>query len=420
MGTLVRKTWKVIAVFVLVIAADRAMSGGSGYSRYGIGDVRYVPNARAFGMGGVSFAVLGTAEVNRFNPATWTNLKRTTFSGTFFYEGFSTTDGVNSAYFGSGEFGGAILAVPIAPSRGIVFAGGFSPYSTVNYDIAAIVTNSGQSGIEYDLRYTGSGGLSTALLGLSYAPTSNLHLGLQTQYLFGTIENFWRFKFLSSSFSDSETRRTTEFRGFQFTFGVIHSGIGSWIGLSDHHRLSLGALITAPADLTAERQRLLIRDSRTDTLTLAEGTAFIPARFGLGAAITIDSRYLIGTDVSYQNWKRYEEFGIHPIELRNSLRWSVGAERLPARQRASFGDRIAYRLGFTYNATYYQVKNKSLDEIFISGGIGFPLGPETGINLAVEYGLRGTTENQLQRDNILHFIVTVNVGELWFVRAPEE
>ncbi|MEE9225009.1 MAG: hypothetical protein V3U68_02285 [Bacteroidota bacterium] len=412
-----RNIWKGTVFLVLIASTCRAASGGSGYSRYGIGDVRYVPNARAFGMGGVSFAVLGMAEVNRFNPAAWTNLKRTTFSGTFFYEGFSTTDGVNSAYFGSGEFGGAMIALPIAPSHGIVLAGGFNRYSSVKYDI---LSTGSEFGTAFDLRNTGSGGLSNALLGLSYSATSKLHLGMQTQYLFGTIENSSTIDFTSTTFLSSEIRRTTRFRGFQFTFGAIHSGIGSWFGLSNRHQLSLGAVFTTSVDLTAERQRLLIRDSRTDTLTLEEGTAFIPARFGLGAAMTIDSRYLIGTDVSYQNWKRYEEFGNHPDGLRNSLRWSVGAERLPARQRASFGDQVAYRLGFTYNATYYRVMNKSLDEISISGGIGFPVGPGTRINLAVEYGLRGTTENQLQRDNILHFIVTVNVGELWFIRAAEE
>ena len=417
MSTLASKTWKAIAMLGLIAVSGQTMSGGSGYSAYGIGDIRYAASARAFGMGGVSLALLDINEVNRFHPAAWTNLKRTTFTATFFYEGFSSTDGVNSAFFSSGEFGGAMLAFPIAPSRGIVFAGGFSPYSSVNYDIA---TTGSISGTEYDLLYTGDGGLSNALLGLSYAPTANLHLGLQTQYLFGTIENSSTFTFTSASFSNTETRRTTEFGGFQFTFGVIHSGIGSWIGLSDRHQLSLGALLTSPVDLAIDRQKLFIHESRPDTLDLEEGTAFIPARFGLGAAMMIDGRYLIGIDVLSQNWSHYKEFGSHPTGVRNSLRWSVGAERVPARQPTSFGAQVAYRLGFTYNATYYRVKNKSLDEIIISGGIGFPLGTDTRINLAVEYGFRGTTENQLQKDNILRFIATVNVGELWFVRRPQE
>ena len=136
--------------------------------------------------------------------------------------------------------------------------------------------------------------------------------------------------------------------------------------------------------------------------------------------MTIDGRYLIGTDVSFQDWSRYEEIGRHPTELRNSFRWSIGAERLPARQPTSFGSRVAYRLGFNYNATYYRVKNESLNELFVAGGIGFPLGPEARLNVAVEYGFRGTTANQLQEDNIVRFMVTLNIGELWFVRPPEE
>ncbi|MEE9186665.1 MAG: hypothetical protein V3U10_01400 [Bacteroidota bacterium] len=393
------------------------MSGGSGYSRFGIGDVRYFPSARALGMGGVSLAITGGDGINRLNPASRTSLKLTRFSGSYIYEGFSTTDGVSSAYLSSGIFGGTTLSIPIKPSRGIVFAGGFNPYSNVNYDIN---TQESQLGTNYDVRYTGSGGLSTALLGLSYAPSTKLHLGIQTEYLFGTIENSWEVDFASTSFLSSRTQRMTQYRGFQFTFGIIHSGIGSLIGLSDGDQLSVGALVTTPVDLTVERETSFSPALQADTTALQKGTVHIPARFGLGAALTIDNRYLIGTDFSYQNWNDYEEFGIHPKELRNSVRWSIGAERLPKRQPLSFGDRVAYRIGFAYNVAYYRVKNTAIDEISFSGGIGFPVGAGTRINAAAEYAFRGTTDNQLQKDNILRFIVTINIGELWFVRRTEE
>lgn len=417
MVALLKTTWMYIAVFVLIADVGQAMSGGSGYSRYGIGDIRYFASGRSMGMGGANLAILDFDEVNRMNPAAWTSLKRTSFSGTFSYEGFATTDGVSSAFLSAGEFGGAMFAVPIAPSRGLVVAGGFNPYSSVNYDVA---TDGVLSGIAYDVRYTGEGGLSHAMLGFSYLPTSSLHLGILTQYLFGTIENSWRTDFASTSYSRSEAQRTTDLRGFQFTFGFIESGVGSWIGLSERHQLSFGGIITTPVDLTVERQTTYSHISQDSISAPLEGIASIPVRLGVGAAMTIDGRYLIGTDVSFQDWSRYEEIGYHPTELRNSFRWSIGAERLPARQPTSFGSRVAYRLGFNYNATYYRVKNESLNELFIAGGIGFPLGPEARLNVAVEYGFRGTTANQLQEDNIVRFMVTLNIGELWFVRPPEE
>ncbi len=412
-----KTSWIVAVIFVLATATCRAMTGGSAYSRYGIGHLRYFSSSRATGMGGVSLAISGGSEVNRSNPAAWTQLKRTAFSGTFAYEGLWTSDGPSSAFYSAGEFGGAMVAVPIMPSRGIVLAGGFNPYSSVNYDI---VTTGFEAGTAYDIRYSGNGGLSNALLGFSYAPASDFHLGFQTQFLFGTVENTQNVSFLSTGFFSSETRRTNQYHGFQFTVGIMHSGVGSWIGLSNKHRLSVGAVITTPVSLDVERETLTTFISRADSLTLEEGNAFVPPRFGLGAALTIDGRYLIGTDVLFQQWDRFEEFGVQPTELRNSFRWSIGVERLPAAEPMSFGERVAYRLGFAYNGTYYRVKGESLDEALFSAGIEFPIGPTTRANFAIEYGFRGTTTNQLQRDNLLRFTFTVNVGELWFVRPPEE
>jgi len=413
----VKRSVTAIATLVFAIFAAHAASGGSAYSRYGVGDIRYFPSARAVGMGGVNLAIVGIDELNRINPAAWTQVKQTMFSGTFLYEGYSTSDGANSVYRARGDFGGAMLALPVSPSHGIVFGGGFAPYSRVNYDITTTGT---QLGVDYTAEYGGSGGLSHAFFGFSYQPTSALHLGVQTQYLFGPIENDVTITFGSATFSNSVTRRRTDYRGFQFTIGTIYTDVGKWIGISDRHRLSVGALFTTPLNATVERSAITSVTSFVDTLAETKGTAHIPARIGLGAALTLNSRYLIATDVVFQNWERFEEFASNPKEIRNWVRWSIGAERLPAAQPSSFGERVAYRLGFVYNSSYYRLKDEPLYEVLFSGGVGFPVGSRSRVNFALGYGFRGTTDKQLQKDNIFRLMVTVNLGELWFIRPPVE
>ena len=81
---------------------------------------------------------------------------------------------------------------------------------------------------------------------------------------------------------------------------------------------------------------------------------------------------------------------------------------------------MTVRAGIYYDATYYQIKGTAINERGISLGYGFPVFNQSRLDLAVLVGMRGTTDERLQKDWIFRLGATLNVGELWFVKPPEE
>ena len=70
------------------IVPGAAGNGGSGYSRYGLGDIQYSATGRAFGMGGSSIAVLSSDAINSLNPAVWARIDRARFAAGALFEEF--------------------------------------------------------------------------------------------------------------------------------------------------------------------------------------------------------------------------------------------------------------------------------------------------------------------------------------------
>ncbi len=407
----------VLAVFAVATSSLYAGKGGSGYSRIGLGDIRYIPSTRSQGMGGITLALLSPTDISHINPASWTRLANTRIVGSFLYEGISTSDGLNSAYFGSGDFSGFLLAMPLSKSSGISFAIGFNPYSSVGYKVR---TTGNQGGHDYQLMYGGTGGLSTGWLGLSATPFEDFHVGAMFNYIFGNISNAWDMTFTDSAFYSNENTRTTSFSGGNFTFGLIYTGLGKLTGSNALNNLNIGFTLSTSCRPSARRDMVYRYISGYDTTEAEEGTLTIPIAYGVGLSYLIKEKYLLGLDYYAQDWSSFESYGVKSPDIRNSYRISFGGEMLPEKEPSlPLLRRIAYRLGAYYNSSYYQVRNEPVNELFVTAGFGLPLFLDTRIDVALEYGVRGKTENLLQKDNIVRLSVSINAGEFWFVKRED-
>jgi hypothetical protein len=411
----------LLCLALVVPGLVRAGNGGSTYSRFGLGDIRYGYSAQSLGMGSTGIAVRSLSSVDAVNPASWGSINRTRYAVGALYEGFSAKDGTSSAFLSSVEFSGAMIAIPISPASGIVFAGGITPVSRVNYNAVAPES---LGGLGYALRFKGSGGLSAAHAGLSASITSDLHAGIKLQYYFGTIRHAVRQDFTDAGYTTAEVVRATQLHGAGATLGLIYTGLGRALGMPETQSLSVGAFVSSAATLTTNQDDFLtyVAGGLTtlDTATVAEGSDHLPVAFGAGVAYTTD-RMILAADVQSQNWDAFTEDGIHPLELRNSMRASAGIEILPKREPGTpYTQRMSYRAGLFYEQTYYQIKNQPINAFGASAGVGFPIYGETRFHFGAEYSMRGTNDYQLQKDNILRISFTVTGGELWFTRPPEE
>ncbi len=407
----------VLTLIFLVNFAAQSQNGGSGYSRYGIGDLRYFSGGRTVGMGGASIGVLTPASLEYINPASVAKINRTRFSISTLYEGISTEDFSASGYFSQFTFNGAAVAIPVATSEGVVVNLGMVPLSRINYNVK---TPAGDPAIDYTIQYIGDGGVSKAYLGSSVTIAGVLSVGARLDYYFGTLNYTTSEKFSNSQYTSAEVRRTSEIRGIGSTLGVIYTGLSKL--LPENSTLNIGLMVSTTANPTATDQRFFVYNTTgtllRDTLTLPDGNIQIPLAVGGGISYSAE-KILLAADIFYQNWSKVRDN--NGADLRDRYRYAVGGEIQPKKEyTAPFFQKIAYRLGIFSDATYYQLKGQPITETGLTFGFGIPVIGDTRLQLGAEYGLRGTTDNQLQKDRILRISLTLSGSELWFVRPEQE
>jgi len=128
---------------------------------------------------------------------------------------------------------------------------------------------------------------------------------------------------------------------------------------------------------------------------------------------------MIGIDYSWQDWTKYSYFGGND-SLKNSSKISVGGEIIPKYASVSkYWKKIHYRFGAKYQKTYLELKGNQLKEMAVSIGFGFPLRRTLStFNVGVEYGSRGTTDQNLIKENYFKISFGFSVYEYWF-RKPK-
>ncbi len=413
----------IVSLFLIVLLSTgvQAGNGGSGYSRYGLGDINHFTSSRFSGMGRASIGLLTTNSINQLNPAAWSQLNRTRYEISLTYQGFASTDWQKSTYLSETFFNGFMITLPILPKKGMILGVGITPFSRINYHkISPGLFND----LKYKTEYIGSGGLSRGRLGLSGILYTDLQLGVEFNYLFGTTNYTTKQKFNSPIYSDAEVIRSSDLRGINLTFGTIYSGFKKIFNISNIKSFNAGLIFTTSSSLTTQEEKLYTfhtpYNTSYDTLTLQTKNIDLPFSMGFGLSLTTE-RILLATDFHFQNWGNYKVNGLSVPELRNSYQFGFGIELLPKKgPSTTLYGMISYRFGFFYNATSFQLKTQPIKEIGVTSGLGIPIFGDTRIDVGLEYSYRGTTLQQLQRDNIIRINMTLSGSELWFERPERE
>ncbi len=397
-----------------------AGSGGSIYSLIGIGDLRYVPNVRLAGMGYAGYATTSPFSLNTSSPATWGKIDRARIEASMLYEGFNSSTSTSSRFLARADVSSAMLAIPVSAAHGIVIGAGFTPYSKVDYDTFSSGSYvSPADTMAYGLRYTGTGGISKGQLGLSYSPSRSVSLGGCVNYLFGTVQRATIITPRLSSYNPGTQNEENTMNGPTFTVAVL---LDSLEGLSSALRpFSVSFVATTRGTLTSTHRYTYTYVDQRDTSTEDTNLMTIPAAFGFGIGYHPSDRWLMAVDFTTQAWSTMEYRGVTPGGVRDSWRFGVGIERLPAREAGvPLLDRLAYRLGFVYEATYYDLGGNGINAWAVTGGLGLPVSTDARLNMALEYGTRGTLINGLIRDRILRFSASLSISEQWFQRPDED
>lgn len=397
-------------VFLLLTAS--AVAGGPPYSRFGIGDIMYFGSNRAYAMNVMGVALTENGYINIYNPAALSRISLTRFAGGFEYRSSSLQDAGGSERFATGGFQSLAIAIPASTTHGIVLFAGARPTSSVNYDITISDVIAGNPVTQ---SLSGSGGLSTLSLGSSYRPAEDLAVGLTFAYHYGTIRQRLVVDFDDGSFSDNELRKAFYYSGSSFTLGMNYDGFSSILG----NPVTIGIVLTTSSSLSVKEERLLFTENSADTTLIRRGSSTLPFAWSAGISYTT-GRAVMTADLSVQNWGSANFFDPSPVGMRNSVRTGVGIEFTGRKDPISYWDRVAYRAGFAYTASYLSINGHPVNGWSFSGGLALPIGPDARMNLGLLVGSRGTMDGGLSKDNFVQFSLSFDASEEWFITIEDD
>jgi hypothetical protein len=413
------KTAKFLLLASMLGTSCRLFAGdGSFYSSFGVGDIVNYGGNRSAAMGGTGIASLSDGYINELNPAGLGQLTRTQYSGDFQYQGYALNDGTGSTFLSSGNFQAAGIAFPVYSDYSIAFAFSITPFSRRAY---AVTDNEMDAGIVQT--FTGSGALSSAQFSFSYSPAEDLYFGVTTHYLFGNFDDVQQLEYDSVGYFTTNGDKNISMNGFAFTIGGVFAGVDKALGFSKEKHLNIGATIFSGATLNSTEQTYQDFSTVEETTDVITGSTRIPLGYALGLEYDVQDKMIFTGDAQFQQWSQFAYMGVHPPEIQNSLRFGVGAEFLPTKTLAEpYYRQVTYRAGGYVNESYLNINGETIDEYFITGGIGVPIfftpTSEARINIGLEYGIRGTTSNGLERDSITRVTVSLSGSDSWF-NPPE-
>ncbi len=414
------KTAHLLLLLASVLGTSCHLFAGDGsfYSSFGVGDIITYGGNRSAAMGGTGLASLSGGSINELNPAGLGQLTRTQYSGDFQYQGYSLNDGTGSTLLSSGNFQSAGIAFPVYSDYGIAFAFSITPFSRRAYSIK---DNEPAEAIVQT--FTGSGGLSSAQFGFSFSPAEDLYFGVTTHYLFGNFDDVQQLEYDSVGYFTTNGDKNISMNGFAFTVGGIFSGVDKALGISKEKHLNVGATIFSGTALNSTEQTFQDFSTSKETTDVISGSTKIPLGYALGLEYDVKDKIIFTGDAQFQQWSQFTYMGVHPQEIQNSFRFGVGAEFLPAKTLAEpYYRQVIYRAGGYVNESYLTINGETINEYFITGGIGVPIfftpTSEARINIGLEYGIRGTTSNGLERDSITRLTISLSGSDTWF-NPPE-
>ncbi|GAB5521538.1 MAG: hypothetical protein RhofKO_37890 [Rhodothermales bacterium] len=420
----------LLGLSVTPLLAQNAPNG-SIYSRFGVGELQTFGSSQAQGMGLIGAATFSNVYLNMANPGSWADQRLTRASASVNFIGISAQDGQdNTSRLGSGQLGSIQFGFPLFTQK-LGVGLGYQPYSRVSHNVQQRATLQGDESVgdaEYVVNYEGSGGLQSLTGGLGYRFGPMVSVGLSYNFLFGIMEDRQRTTFNTGGFTETSLSTTTQLSGSTATLGGLFTLAQV---LREGDALTLGLAYTLPTSLTGDRFNALGSDFARDTLgTVAQADVDLPSRFLYGLSYAYNTNWLFSIEGLYEPWSNFESNVSFPGYtvggnqfFQDRTRFGLGFEYVPAPNEvfASFLEKARYRLGAYTSSSYVTPANGAdVNTIAVTAGLGLPsLIPGTHLDINVEVGRRGSTDQNLVQDTFFSIGLNANVGERWFFRPKQ-
>ncbi len=404
------------------------------YSRYAIGDLINTGFSYNRSMGGSSVALRPSNQINYLNPASYTSQDTMSFLFQGGITGRSSLINTNLDEDKTNNFNLEYLALGFPITNWWKFSVGLVPFSRINY-----IFRESPSSEELDflaIDYEGNGGFNEFYFGTSYEIKKFLSIGFNACYLFGSLN---KEHIIDNADPNTQTtnpgdivaytRLSEEYVVSDFYFRF---GLQAYKNIAEKHRVIAGATFDSKTDIKVKENTLASRGFfRTgliyiDTFRVVSdsSTSFtLPMKFGLGFTYIYDNKLLVTSEFTRQDFTSSTIYGEHEnLSKYHSFRFGMEYIPIPLtrRTRAKYFERIHYRIGAHYTNTYLKIAGTQITDYGFSVGIGLPwrnpskLYTYSSFNLSYEYGVRGTTDNGLIKENYHIITFGFTLHDFWF------
>ncbi|HTN45445.1 MAG TPA: hypothetical protein VL098_03800 [Flavipsychrobacter sp.] len=403
--------------------AQKSNRENSPYTRFGIGEFRNGANVSLRGMASISSAYSSEYAVNTDNPASYANLRLTTYEAGV--EGSKRTiySGGNSYPTGTVTLSYLTIGIPVGKHFGMAL--GLRPYTRTYYNSSDSVN---MPGLGPSIRgYNGDGSSNFAFLGFA-GKVKGFSAGINFGYLFGNMSHASTLvkQYDTVNSFNSVFSKNTRIGGLYYKGGLMYE-----TALNKKFGLRLGATFSTSQSINAKLDEYQYiynpyysagtqRDTAIKTEG-AKGNIVLPSTYSFGAQLFSKDNWAVGLDFTTANWKEYRNFGSTDSVADRTYRVAVGGEFTPnPTSLYKYLNRVTYRLGLYYGKDYIELRNTQLDYYAVTLGASLPFKrtPDR-FHFGMEIGKRGTQSNGLIRENFFKFMVGMSLNDRWFVKSKQ-
>ncbi|HEX2898650.1 MAG TPA: hypothetical protein VHS96_02915 [Bacteroidia bacterium] len=215
--------YKRIALLLLTLSwmatAAHSQIAISPYSHYGLGDIFSTSSTRSFGMGRVGIGAYDQASINRLNPASYADLRLTTFDFNGFVTYSKQSSNINEQGLSTSGFHNVQLAFSNRKGFGIV--AGIAPYSSLGYDVRVRDSIQVDTTHEaYTAKYSATGGLNQLYFGFGVRFLRRVQAGINLSYAFGSNTYQWESDYDDATILTGTAEKNVSLKGFSPQLGL--------------------------------------------------------------------------------------------------------------------------------------------------------------------------------------------------------
>ncbi len=384
---------------------------------YGVGIITPKEDVAAAGMGHSGIALAPSEWVNISNPAGLANLDSLTFYFNFQMRAFYARE-----YAGQHEKASVYsanidgISMAFRGRKWLAFALGYSPYSTVGYNMSEVKTIVGSTDT-YRVQHSGSGGLSQAFFDAAVTLFDHWTIGGNFSVIWGNIENL-EVAYFSETIGGEDI-----FNKRNYSVNNIYWELGTQFDFNiGQNNFRFGAVYAPKVWLHSSYDQTIynsIQELESDDST--PDRFYIPRYYGAGFSYA--RKKFLGT-VEY----KVSEWGDVPntkfkekVNFRNTYTLSGGLQYAPGNPDDPFYKRLRYRVGGFYGRDYLDLASVNLMQKGFTLGVSIPLGrTQNSVSVSYERLNRGTLSNGMIKEKFNNFKIAINIRETWFLRSKFE